>query len=139
MYMIERILREVAMSKYSKLTEHLVSWDSDDLTVSFEELEKILGFPLPRSAYSYPAWWANQAGEGHSQSSAWQSVGWRTGELDIANERVSFSRRAATPTQKRVPPGSSIGKNGLTIAEAKAGLAAFYGVPPDNVEITIRG
>ncbi len=127
------------MSKYRRLTEHLASLSSDDWTASFKELEKLLGFSLPKSAYAYPAWWSNQTDEGHSQSSAWQSIGWRTGELDLANERVSFSRQRAADPQKRVSVGSPTSKNGLTIAEAKAGLAVFYGVSPDNVEITIRG
>jgi hypothetical protein len=30
-------------------------------------------------------------------------------------------------------------KAGLSIAEAKAGLSIFYGVPPESIEITIRG
>jgi hypothetical protein len=30
-------------------------------------------------------------------------------------------------------------KGGLTIAEAKAGVAEYFGVSPESVEITIRG
>lgn len=40
-------------------------------------------------------------------------------------------RTAATPTPTQIAA--------LTIAEAKMALAATYGVPPEAVEITIRG
>lgn len=37
------------------------------------------------------------------------------------------------------PPVVEGGKPGLSILEAKAGLAAFFGVPADSIQITISG
>jgi hypothetical protein len=127
------------MSKYTNLTLHLASLDCAQWVAKFQEIEAILGFALPRSAYSYPAWWSNQSGDGHIQSQSWQSAGWRTGEVDLANQQVSFFYRAgdsAEPRDTNKLPGKPAG---LTIAEAKAGLATYFGVSPENVEITIRG
>ena len=128
------------MSKYRNLTLHLASLNEAKWVAKFQEIEAILGFPLPRSAYSYPAWWSNQSGDGHIQSQSWQSAGWRTGELDLANQQISFlyqSDRAERRDTNECSEASP--KGGLTIAQAKAGVAAYFGVSPESVEITIRG
>ena len=129
------------MSKYRTLGLHLAALRETPWVAKFREIEAVLGFPLPRSAYSYPAWWSNQSGDGHIQSQAWQSAGWRTGELDLAKQQVSFFRQESGLTEQR-DANKSLGvsrKEGLTITEAKAGIAVYYDVSPENVEITIRG
>lgn len=129
------------MSKYRNLSLHLASRNGAKWVAKFQEIEAILGFPLPRSAYSYPAWWSNQSGDGHIQSQSWQSAGWRTGELDLANQQVSFFRQKSDRAEQRDNNAFSEAspKGGLTIAQAKAGVAAYFGVSPESVEITIRG
>ena len=120
------------MKKYRNLSFHLASIDGDEWVATFPEIEKILGFPLPDSAYRHNAWWANQSGEGHSQSSAWQSAGWKTAELDLSSKTVKFVYVGDRPPEQR-------SARPLTIAQAKEGLAAHFGVPEDRIEITIRG
>ena len=129
------------MSKYQTLSLHLATLRDTAWVAKFQEIEAVLGFPQPRSAYSYPAWWSNQSGDGHIQSQAWQSAGWRTGELDLAKQQISFFRQEGGLTEQRdVGKSPSVShKEGLTIAEAKAGIAEYYDVSPENVEITIRG
>ena len=116
------------MSKYENLSYHLSSLDEDTWEAAFSDIERVFGQPLPQSARLYPAWWANQK---RAQSVAWERAGWKTSAVDIAGEKVTFVRDASeqksTETMK------------LTIAEAKAGLAANFGVPIHAVEITIRG
>ena len=80
------------MSRYEPLAQFLAGKKADTWEASFEEIEKRLGAPLPRSAYKYPAWWANQTGPGHSQTRGWRSVGWRTCDLDLERRRVRFER-----------------------------------------------
>jgi hypothetical protein len=130
-------LMEGTMAKYEQLSRHLESLDTPRWTATFQEIEDILGFQLPPSAYTYPAWWANQSGHGHSHSLSWQSVGWNTVELDISNERVSFFRLGNAP--KGPAPREPSVAGGLTMAQAKAGLAIQFGVLPENIEITIKG
>jgi len=129
------------MSKYRRLTSHLESLKGTEWIARFKEIEAILGFALPKSAYEYQAWWSNQAGDGHSQSSSWQSAGWRTAELELAKQQVTFFRRDFETKRSRSIdiPELETTRGGLTIAEAKAGLAIFFGVSPENVEITIKG
>jgi len=80
--------------RYQPLADFLAAKKSGQWDASFEEIEKRLGFALPRSAYKYPAWWANQNGPGHSQTKGWKSVGWRTAKLDLEARRVTFEREA---------------------------------------------
>jgi hypothetical protein len=119
--------------KYQKLTLHLLNLEGDVWEASFEEIEEILGIPLPESAYQYPAWWANQ---GRAQSLAWEGAAWKTKRVDLKNGKVTFVYVGDHP-DRQIPPDRDVHK--LSIAEAKAGLAAYFGVPVDAVEITIRG
>jgi len=137
------------MSKYASITRHLQSIDSDTWMPEFSEIETILGMPLPRSAHEYAAWWSNQGSGSHSQSRAWQDVGWRTANLDLDNQRVTFVRdrprsvenrtMAGDGTKSMVTARDELAEKGISIAEAKAGLSIYFGIPPENIEITIRG
>ena len=72
---------------------------------------------------------------------AWQSIGWRTGQLDLIEQSVTFFHQE--PVDQEPPTTVATTEkdrgNGLTIAEAKAGLSMYFGVPPESVEITIKG
>lgn len=78
-------------SKYYALHVFLASADDDSITLTFAEVERILGFSLPRGARSSRAWWGNSR-QGHTQSRAWLLAGCRVTGVDIADEWVSFSR-----------------------------------------------
>ena len=62
---------------------------------SFAEIERVLGFALPPSARTRPAWWAND-GESE-QSRAWIGAGWQVDEADVESERAAFRRWATLP------------------------------------------
>ena len=170
------------MSKYQHLTDHLSKLKSHEWRASFNDIEQVLGFELPASAYQHPAWWANQNG-GQAQRAAWQEAGWKTESVDLEGQAVTFVRwpynalAGRGPTQppalnalagggfekphhvrnaladampnapKDTPQINVLSGQGctidtvqaLTIAQAKAGLAAYFGVPSECIEITIRG
>jgi hypothetical protein len=65
----------------------------------FDEIERVLGFKLPKSAYDYEAWWSNNA-VGHSHARAWLDAGWKTEDVDLAKRQVSF-RRSSPPRARR--------------------------------------
>ena len=132
------------MSKYDPLERHLLRLDRTvEHPVSFEQLEQILGCPLPPSARAYQAWWANQRGAGHTQAHSWMGAGWHTGDLDLRAKRVTF-RPVALPREPKLPreaklPGlAQAAVRSLTIDEAKAGIAQHLGIRATDVEITIR-
>lgn len=80
------------MSVYAPLQDHLKFMKYRHWKASFTDIERVLKRPLPKSAYNYPAWWANQEGTGHSQTAAWRDAGWRTMNLDLAAKTVEFER-----------------------------------------------
>lgn len=79
------------MSQYDKLGEHLGAQPLSRLRLSFKQVEKILGFDLPNSAYRYPAWWANNPEPGR-HANVWISAGWQTKDLDLGGRQVTFLR-----------------------------------------------
>ena len=79
------------MGKYEPLTHYLENQTEEIWDASFSDVERVLGFALPRSAREYAAWWANQE-PGHSQTQGWQDAGWETGKVDLAARKVRFKR-----------------------------------------------
>lgn len=126
------------MSKYEPLQKFLKGLDRDEEhELKFTELERELGFDLPRSARSYQAWWANQRNGRHVQANSWLDAGWHTAELDLKGEQVTF-RPVAIP---RSPKTSKVVTNDvhpLSIAQAKAGVALHFGISASQIEITVR-
>ena len=78
--------------KYAPLYHYLCDHSGQEWYASFTEIEKILGFPLPKSARNYPAWWANEKEGMHSHARAWLAAGWETYNANPAGGRVMFKR-----------------------------------------------
>jgi hypothetical protein len=101
------------MGKYEPLSEFLQHTEADTWHASFSDLEGLLGFSLPPSAYKYPEWWANEKDGGRGQKLSWSAVGWRTANVDIAARKVTFERdrrpsaRPSPPPSARTPRRSS--------------------------------
>ena len=89
------------MAKYDRLGEHLSGLSRDTShTLSFDRIEAIVGFALPKSARAYQAWWANQVGGGHVQANAWLDQGWHTAELSLGPPSGDLhARRDASRTE----------------------------------------
>lgn len=65
-------------SKYDSLRHYFVAEppSTREVTLTFGDLEEILGFALPKSATDYRQWWANQTDSaGRPQADAWMSAG----------------------------------------------------------------
>lgn len=59
--------------RFKKLTDFLKE-SKQNVTLDFAQLEEILGFKLPASAYKFNAWWSNS---GQIHSSTWTDAGYR--------------------------------------------------------------
>lgn len=94
------------MSKYEPLAQALRRHRDDIWIAGFDEIERVLGFPLPASARNYREWWANQRSGGHSQTKGWQDAGWQVWKVDLAGEQVTFRRLA-----KEGPRPGATGEN----------------------------
>jgi hypothetical protein len=98
------------MSKYEPLPQFLASVGGTAHRMSFREIEQVLGFKLPKSAYEHEACWSNNA-TGHSHARVWMKFGWRTQAVDLAGRKVTFelARPEIAPQPKRDPWGCMAG------------------------------
>ena len=60
-------------------------------TLTFREVEVLLGRPLPPSARSHRTWWSNYHAHNHCYH-GWLAVGWRSEAVDLAGQRVTFRK-----------------------------------------------
>ncbi|MFQ5800635.1 MAG: hypothetical protein ACE5HH_02800, partial [Candidatus Hydrothermarchaeales archaeon] len=83
------------MGKYDQLAIHLSKLKNDGtdmVTLSFQEIENILGFILPQSARDHSAWWGNNK-KGHSHA-IWLDVGFKAYNANLSTERVTFVKES---------------------------------------------
>jgi hypothetical protein len=83
------------MSKYQPLADHLAVRCDPFWRADFEELEAILGFPLPKAAHATSSWWANSPDKPHHN--AWLASGWEVESVDRAGKAVLFHKQSYQP------------------------------------------
>jgi hypothetical protein len=78
---------------YSALARYLSGQTDNTVALSFDELEKIIGAPLPNSARLYTMWW-NPSGHSHAQK--WEQSGYKAVNVgtNIHIGRMQFARKA---------------------------------------------
>ena len=80
------------VAKYDPLFEHLCRAGDDAVTMTFTEIDRLVG-GLPKSARTHPAWWANHGPDSrHVQADAWMKAGRDVEAVDLNAETVRFSR-----------------------------------------------
>jgi hypothetical protein len=65
-------------AKYAPLEHHLRATPPHirEVTIQFSELQRILGAPLPESAFTHRPWWGNQKdSKRRPQAHAWLAAG----------------------------------------------------------------
>ena len=67
------------MSKYQPLWEHIQTIDADKLSLSYGEIESILGFPIDHSFLTY--------------KKELPAYGWNVKKISMKEETVLFERR----------------------------------------------
>jgi len=63
-----------------------------EVTLGFEEIERILDDKLPASAYEDQRWWAHEKEANHVNARAWSNAGWRIENLDVPKKWVKLIR-----------------------------------------------
>jgi hypothetical protein len=79
------------MGKYTPLTDWLRKQPGKNVTLSFDQIEQIIGDSLPPNAREYLRGWDNTSGSAINDS--FLDAGWKTAMVDIENEKVKFQRR----------------------------------------------
>ncbi len=98
------------MGKYDALYDFLerIPPDVGERTLTFDEMEKILGFKLPKSAYAYRQWWANSTSpHRHPHAQSWLAAGWRVEAVNQQDEWVRFQRGKQRQSKSEIARVSS--------------------------------
>lgn len=107
-------MKLVDESVYEPLRDYLLFSGKTRLTMTFAEIEEVLNRPLPASARKRTAWWSNNA-RGHVQADAWLRSSYKTTELDLKSEQVTFALTLSS---------------GPGLSDAKQSLYAAAGMEP---------
>jgi hypothetical protein len=80
-------------SVYDPLRRALEGGREDAVRFTFDEIENILGRPLPASAYRFSAWWGNESSRKarHAQAMAWLEAGFKA-RVSLRSRAVEFRR-----------------------------------------------
>ncbi|MFN4293766.1 MAG: helix-turn-helix domain-containing protein [Thermoflexales bacterium] len=77
-------------SKYYPLFAYLHERDQDEVTLTFAQIEKILGKPLPEGARIERGWWSNRR-SASPQAKAWLDAGYKVAAVDLQRRQVVFA------------------------------------------------
>ena len=78
-------------SKYYLIFEHLQACKQAAVTLTFTEVEALMGCSLPASALKKKNWWSNRDSASALQASAWINAGYQIESVDLAQQTVTFS------------------------------------------------
>jgi len=70
---------------YTPLGQHLHSLPTNqkEVTLTFDQIERILNDKLPSSAYQYQAWWANEKNPHQPQKITIANAGWKVDAINF--------------------------------------------------------
>ena len=76
--------------KYFRFTDYLKKSNKSYIRLSFQEIEDILGFKLPSSAFNHAAFWSNS--RSHSLASSWLNAGYKNIKTDLFEKYAEFKK-----------------------------------------------
>lgn len=77
--------------KYAALTAYLENQKAERIALSFAQIERIVGFPLPASARKHGPWWTNSPSPGR-HNETWLKIGWQTADRNLKSQTIAFER-----------------------------------------------
>jgi hypothetical protein len=113
------------MSKYDPLKSFLAGRQSQEVPMSFHEIEALIDAPLPPVAYKHRAWWSNNPSNSVI-TRAWLDAGYKTERVDMNGRKLVFRRRG----EGARPP-----EHGGLLARIRAELGGTVTIPP-GVDLT---
>jgi hypothetical protein len=89
------------MGKYAPLGDFLRAQSTQEVPLTFVEIERITGVKLPPKAQHHRAWWSNNASN-NVMTKVWLDAGYRSEQVDISARRLVFRR-----VRKKEPPAGA--------------------------------
>ena len=111
-------------TKYEALFTHLTECDDQEVTLTFAEIEALLGVNLPATARRQRGWWSNRSAGG-VQAAAWMDAGYHVVALDLAAEQMTFAKPTLVYTA--VKQGDTVLWNGELVKGLRQHLGYSQG------------
>jgi CBS domain-containing protein len=141
--------------KYAPLERWLQGLEQDHghIALTFDQIEAMIGEPLPPSALEHTSWWANDGSRDSRQSTAWLRAGWRVESVDFEEKQVilrrtqsraavvffqQVSQRFKSQYPEAVPNRSLSLIEGFTIPEAPAGVIFGWSCAESRIQVELR-
>ena len=84
-------------SPWARLSDLLGESGGRDVLLTHEQIERIIGRPLPASARRHAAFWSNSS----SYAKAWRSAGYEVSRRGLLPDQVRFLRRGTGPVNPK--------------------------------------
>jgi hypothetical protein len=94
------------MSKYEPLAAFLRSQRTDEVSLTFAEIERIVGAKLPPKAQHHRAWWSNNPNN-NVMTKVWLAAGFRSEQVDLEGRRLTFRRIGKSSGRSLSEPGQT--------------------------------
>jgi hypothetical protein len=120
-----------AMAKYQPLETHLAACNAGAVSMTFVEIEAVIGAKLPAAAHTHRSWWSNNAAN-NVMTRSWLAAGYRTERVDIPGQALTFRRIADGAEVAGAPPAP----NSPTVLERLWANLAGTVRTPKLVELT---
>src|SRR6202047_4968894 len=85
---------------------------TNEMPMTFSEIERVIVAKLPPNSPQYPAWWSNNPSN-NVMTKVWLSAGFRTAQVDVKSRKVVFRRveeKPTKPTETSSPPHARKGE-----------------------------
>ncbi|HEX4159759.1 MAG TPA: hypothetical protein VHY79_14930 [Rhizomicrobium sp.] len=99
------------MGKYEALGQFLKGQPTNEVPLSFSEIERVIGSTLPHSAYAHRPWWSNNPSNS-AMTRVWLEAGFRTERVDMAAKKLVFKRLRGSPEPDSSPVVAPATNNG---------------------------
>jgi hypothetical protein len=93
----------MTVGKYEPLGTFLRGQRSEEVSLTFNEIEKITGVKLPPKAQHHRAWWSNNASN-NVMTKVWLEAGYESARVDLTARKLVFRRVAKPPNREPSPP-----------------------------------
>src|SRR6185369_17740644 len=86
-------VRSKTMGKYEPLGQFLRKQRTQEVPLTFREIEKITGAKLPPKAQHHRAWWSNNP-DNNVMTKVWLEAGFESAQVDMEARKLVFRRVA---------------------------------------------
>lgn len=74
--------------KFLNLAKYFRQCSKEKITLTFEQIEMILGLELPKSAYKHRAYWSKS--KTHVFPNSWLNAGYKLNSINLKEKNCSF-------------------------------------------------